>query len=642
MEKKRIKQRVVEDLDRPLWEQESLEIFQAAGWGEDAGWLSALALPIAVDPLDREKAPDEMATYQLRVVAASWHEAGPLPDRDRALLMAYARLCGCGGKNGCIGESLRDMPDGSFRKFRGTVSGELRRPLGAAFHERKADFEGALVRGGWPGDYSGGDPVNVWLMHRQHGVEATGRMPLAETGCPALVPLLRLLVEDAGLDPLKVVDQDEMVATAVHCWPRDFGAPSGPRQPVPTHGLRLDMTSPRSMGAWVGGLGPAVMLRLLPGLEAQPDDRVAGVALGARRILEEWLSLAVGHWTHFSRASGVLGPATLPWFQLLHRRAVAAGSAAGPALRRSWLWFAWCAFDADRNAWVAQEEVVRRAVLQAANEEVARARKILSKAGTTAPSSEGLLGAGGELGRPAVEEFLWGQDLLSICSMVLFELGGVWRGLKPMLLAWRALTAPAVASDLRYWPEPGREPPPSPWSVLVLWPMNMFHHVVGREQKQDLTLAELRGQIASFCLERLTDRLSENQRKAGKQRTDFDMVESSPDWRYCLIRAAISLGVNPEGKGHRILHKSMEIDPDEDVRDAAKDGYERLRRNVGLPDGVSPRRAVTSALWWLRQAHLLGLGIEPDRDGAQRTRIKELSRTKEEEQRDALHPAPEN
>jgi hypothetical protein len=44
---------------------------------------------------------------------------------------------------------------------------------------------------------------------------------------------------------------------------------------------------------------------------------------------------------------------------------------------------------------------------------------------------------------------------------------------------------------------------------------------------------------------------------------------------------------------------------------------------------MSPRRAVLGAFWWLRQAHLKSLGIEIDRDGAQRTRIKELSRTKE-------------
>lgn len=41
-----------------------------------------------------------------------------------------------------------------------------------------------------------------------------------------------------------------------------------------------------------------------------------------------------------------------------------------------------------------------------------------------------------------------------------------------------------------------------------------------------------------------------------------------------------------------------------------------------------------SALWWIRQAHLLGLEIQPDPDGAQRTRVKELARTKETERVD--------
>jgi hypothetical protein len=81
---------------------------------------------------------------------------------------------------------------------------------------------------------------------------------------------------------------------------------------------------------------------------------------------------------------------------------------------------------------------------------------------------------------------------------------------------------------------------------------------------------------------------------------------------------------------------SSRIDPDADVRDAAHAAYEQMRRLKTMPENMSPRRAVMSALWWIRQAHLLELGIELDENGAQRTRVKELTRTKEFERANKL------
>ena len=83
------------------------------------------------------------------------------------------------------------------------------------------------------------------------------------------------------------------------------------------------------------------------------------------------------------------------------------------------------------------------------------------------------------------------------------------------------------------------------------------------------------------------------------------------------------------GSARSRLEISCEIDPDESVRDAAATVLNTAIRNESLPEDVSPRRAVLSALWWLRQGHLLALGLEPDPDGAQRTRVKELARTRE-------------
>lgn len=52
--------------------------------------------------------------------------------------------------------------------------------------------------------------------------------------------------------------------------------------------------------------------------------------------------------------------------------------------------------------------------------------------------------------------------------------------------------------------------------------------------------------------------------------------------------------------------------------------YNALRHQIGLDPNLSPRRPLLAAFWWLRQAHLLSLGVEIDQPGAQRTRNKEL------------------
>src|SRR4051812_19521248 len=110
------------------------------------------------------------------------------------------------------------------------------------------------------------------------------------------------------------------------------------------------------------------------------------------------------------------------------------------------------------------------------------------------------------------EEFEWERDHFQTCVMLLYQFGGVWRGMKPMLLALRALSAPAVASDLRYWSEAGADPPPEPWYTVPAWAINLFHSYIGSEQSKEPDLRTLRGELASFCLERLVDRWSKQER----------------------------------------------------------------------------------------------------------------------------------
>ena len=119
--------------------------------------------------------------------------------------------------------------------------------------------------------------------------------------------------------------------------------------------------------------------------------------------------------------------------------------------------------------------------------------------------------------------------------------------------------------------------------------------------------------------------------------TNEDFVESRPAWRACYVQALAALRVNPGGRGHRTLFWLLNNDPDEIVKELAKKAHKRVRHldrgKPNLDEGASPRRPLFEAFWWLRQAHLITLGIEIDEKGAQRTRQSELRRTREKDDR---------
>jgi hypothetical protein len=221
------------------------------------------------------------------------------------------------------------------------------------------------------------------------------------------------------------------------------------------------------------------------------------------------------------------------------------------------------------------------------------------------------------------------------CCLLLGRHQGLFAGLKPVLLAMRALNAPCVARDLRHWDEFADDPPPSPWKAIPTLFSEMFHAEVAAIQARDPALDALRADFSTFCVERLVDRWKQGERdearSSGRARTNADMLEPSPSWRYAFVRAARDLRINPNGKGHHALNFSRQNDPDERIRSAAKSAYEILRHQRGLPLGVSPRRPLMSAFWWLCQAQRSALGLEVDSDRALRTRAKQLARTKEGE-----------
>lgn len=642
----RIKNRIVEPSDSPSDESEAISLFFRAGWPtEDARWLGPLCLSVVRAESEDGPSLDHVTEHNLQQIAGAWNGSDPRHSRNRALLIAYARLCGCGGKNSRLARRVPSQGSDSLPK---------RPPLGplewskiaAAFREHGASFESALVTGGWPGDYDTHSELRSALIEFVRGDI------LSWDEAPEIVQLMHLLVDGAGVAPATVVDREAMVAIGSR---RSIVDPAAPlRVPEQINRITLPpIADVRSLTNWMIGLGPRALTLFFPEFRKCPSDRyLAALAVGIQDVIEHWMMCRTHHWTHFHQAGPELGAACEPFLQELGRRCAAAGVEVEPQLRRSWLWFAWCVYESDPDRWQGLPPERREVYLRAANEDLARVRLLLARAKLKQPAPA-LSGEGsghlmpGQVRAPW-EEFEWERGHFDTCVMLLHRLGGIWRGMKPLLLAIRSFACPCVAKDLRYWPEqvPNDRPtlpddlaqPPEPWAVIPGSMINLFHAFVGKEQAGDPDLTELRGELSQFCLERLADRWSKveraNAEQTGRKRSNEDMLERSPEWRLCLIRAAASLHINPEAKGHRMLHAASRIDPDEEVREAARAAYEQLRRFKGLPENLSPRRAVMSALWWIRQAHLLGLEIQPDPDGAQRTRAKELTRTKEAERAD--------
>lgn len=210
-----------------------------------------------------------------------------------------------------------------------------------------------------------------------------------------------------------------------------------------------------------------------------------------------------------------------------------------------------------------------------------------------------------------------------------------WKRLKPLLLAFTEMTEQAVARDLRTWREHDSTDNPPPiysrvanWIEVAMYPQNLQVEI-----QKDPYLQELRGEFAKFCLGRLRTKA----KNKNTVYTNADFVEPRPVWRGCYIQALRVLHVNPGGRAHRTLFWLLNNDPDAGVREYAKRVHRQVRHldrsKPNLDDGASPRRPLFEAFWWLRQAHLITLGIEVDQAGAMRTRRKELHRTREREDR---------
>lgn len=219
--------------------------------------------------------------------------------------------------------------------------------------------------------------------------------------------------------------------------------------------------------------------------------------------------------------------------------------------------------------------------------------------------------------------------------VVLRVFGSPWQAVNALLLVFAEMAKQSVSTDLRYWNETGKPSPPEPYVLIPRLIANCFYpRNLRAEIEKDPTLSSFRGEFSKFCLSRLRTRKNET-KDASKESNlrDEDFVEPRPWWRLCYVKAIRELGVNPAGKAHKTLFWLSQNDPDADVKTAAKSAYNIIRHKDGKDamsqPGVSPRRPLFAAFWWLRQAHLLNLGIQVDAIGADRTRDKEIRRTRE-------------
>jgi hypothetical protein len=204
----------------------------------------------------------------------------------------------------------------------------------------------------------------------------------------------------------------------------------------------------------------------------------------------------------------------------------------------------------------------------------------------------------------------------------------LWKGLKPLLLVFRASKKPYLNSDLS---SSGGD------NNLVDTIFCFLDHDNGEKLKA------LRQDMAKGLADLLKP-LPQSKRSPDREgwyspaeltREGFDINHTEPDpfWRYAYVRAINDLGVSTDGKGHfiySVLDKVAESDPSAEVRAAARKGATALRKLRDGWKGGPHKRRLYEAFWWLRQAYLLSQGLEVDREAALKLRVQEGRQRSEE------------
>lgn len=577
--------------------KQAAALFVRHGWSPaDATWLSSLLLPEL--PADSEEFEylGHLAEHNIETLAASLKEAEG--DRDAGLLVLLSKLL-VGWRGGLLAPTALSTPLRPMQEPWELPQDRIG-PVCEAI-EAHGDPIHRVLRAGWPPKFHERDRSD------EHAV------------------LAKKLIAAGAIRIGELVDKDRLrsLGQSVN-WQRWYSA-GGRFDGAYQWNDGINTRDTWSLRAWVWIGGEAALKQFWDVFQAEPDSTIGPHAISFVNALDPWLQATEHRWKRYTDIGPSFMTTMARYFGELDARL--ARGVDNLHLRVAWLYLAPIAFD---NGRIAPPVEVRKRLVRIANEELAKLRPVLVESGRDETWSKVVFQEGWRH---------WKQ-----CRVVLAHFGGLWACLKPLILALRALRVPATLEDLRYWGEPGSEPP-QPWSIIMQWLVDTFHVHVRTEQTSDAQLTRLRTQLAEFILERLVDRWTESERKeaksSGRFRTNADMVEPSAPWRYYMIRGLMDLHINPGGRGHRTLFHASNTDPDPHVREVAGEAYEMLRHQPSLPKEMSPRRAIMSVFWWFRWAHLHELGIKPDPDGAQRTRAKELTRTKDfERQEEASVPHP--
>jgi arsenate reductase-like glutaredoxin family protein len=126
-------------------------------------------------------------------------------------------------------------------------------------------------------------------------------------------------------------------------------------------------------------------------------------------------------------------------------------------------------------------------------------------------------------------------------------------------------------------------------------------------------------ELVEFCLSRLRLRKGEKP-KDGKYDAS-QVTEKSPIWRQGYLKALLELGLDPGGKAHKTAYFTKQFDPDESVREVAKECYRAVRREAKKNRSIRDfRRGLIAAEWWLFMSQRLELNLNVNHEAALKTR----------------------
>ncbi len=125
--------------------------------------------------------------------------------------------------------------------------------------------------------------------------------------------------------------------------------------------------------------------------------------------------------------------------------------------------------------------------------------------------------------------------------------------------------------------------------------------------------------LVEFCLSRL--RLRKGEKRSGDTYEAGQVTEQSPIWRQGYLKALLELGFDPQGKVHKAVFFTRQSDPDESVREVARECYRAVRRDSKKNPGLRDlKRGLIAAEWWLLMTQRLDLGLDVNYEKALRHR----------------------